>query len=332
MEKELKVYAELLQRYILTLDERFLYRAEQISNVFIKNDILPAELLKIHMHAMEQGKVKISDEAKYASDFLLEAMIAYGVAFKNYQAIKEEQLLLKNEIEIAANMQKEFLETKIPTSDSLEIGAISVPHSQMNGDYFHFVKNREGKLGVAIADVVGKGVPAALSMSMIKYSLDSIAELNKSPKEVLKQLNRVVEQNIASNMFITMFYIEFNPTRNLLTYSSAGHEPGFFYDAKTEEFTEIEADGLVLGVLDHTDYTEYQIEMNQDDLVILLTDGVTECKYGDRFITREEVLDVIKKFMYLSPENHVAAVYNHFGNLKEFELKDDFTLIILKKK
>ncbi len=332
MEKELKVYAELLQCYITTLDERFLYRAEQISNVFIKNEILPAELIKIHMGAMKQEKIEISDEANYAMDFLLEAMIAYGVAYQNYNQIKEEQLLLKNEIQIAANMQQEFLGTHVPSSEHLDIGAISVPFSQMNGDYFHFIKNKEGRLGVAIADVVGKGVPAALSMSMIKYSLDSLGEVNNTPKSVLKQLNRVVEQNIASNMFITMFYIEFNPTRNLLTYASAGHEPGFFYDAKTDKFTEIESDGLVLGVLDHTDYTEYEKEMKKDDFVVLLTDGVTECKYEGRFITREEVLKVIKKFMYLSPENHVAAVYNHFENLEEFELKDDFTLIILRKK
>lgn len=332
MDKELKVYAELLQRYITTLDERFLYRAEQISNVFIKNDILPAELIKIHMEAMEQEQIKLSDEATYALDFLLEAMIAYGVAQKNYNRVKEEQLLLKNEIQIAANMQQEFLGTHVPTSEHLDIGAITIPFNQMNGDYFHFIKNEEGKLGVAIADVVGKGVPAALSMSMIKYSLDSLDGKEDSPKRILKQLNRVVEQNIASNMFITMFFVEFNPTRNLLTYASAGHEPGFFYNAEKDTFEEIEADGLVLGVLEHTNYNEYQKEMKQDDFIVLLTDGVTECKYKDRFITREEVLQVIRKFMYLSPENLVAAVYNHFANLDEFELKDDFTLIILKKK
>lgn len=332
MEKEIKVYAELLQRYISTLDERFLYRAEQISTVFIKNDILPAELIKIHKEAMEQANIILNEDACHAMDFLLEAMIAYGVAHKNYDLVKEEQLMLKNEIQIAANMQTEFLGTQIPTSEDFEIGALSVPYSQMNGDYFHFTKKDNSSLSVAIADVVGKGVPAALSMSMIKYSLDSVGELNIAPRKVLRQLNHVVEQNIASNMFITMFYAQYNPTENLLTYVSAGHEPGFFYDMKTDEFKEIKAEGLVLGVLDHTDYTEYEREMNPGDLVILLTDGVTECKYENRFITRDEVLDVIKKFMYLSPKNHVAAVYNHFENLEEFELKDDFTLIILKKK
>ena len=332
MEKELKIYADLLQRYITTLDKQFLYRAEQISNVFIRKEVLPAELVKIHLKAMKQKNIEITEQATYAMDFLLEAMIAYGVAFENYNVIKEEQMMLKNEIQIAANMQQEFLETEVPSSEELEIGAISVPFSQMNGDYYHFIQNGDSTLGVAIADVVGKGVPAALSMSMIKYSLDSLGEFHNTPREVLKQLNRVVERNVASNMFITMFYAEYNPSKKLLTYASAGHEPGFFYDAKTDTFTEIEAKGLVLGVLDHTDYTEHERQIHPDDLIILLTDGVTESKYEGRFITREEVLEVIKKFMYLSPENHVAAVYNHFKSLEAFELNDDFSLIILKKK
>src|SRR5690625_7507692 len=114
-------------------------------------------------------------------------------------------------------------------------------------------------------------------------------------------------------MFITMFFVEFNPIRNLLTYSSAGHEPGFFYNAEKDTFEEIEADGLVLGVLEHTNYNEYQKEMKQDDFIVLLTDGVTECKYKGRFITREEVLHVIRKFMYLSPENLVRSEERRVG-------------------
>src|SRR5699024_11391720 len=103
-------------------------------------------------------------------------------------------------------------------------------------------------------------------------------------------------------MFITIVYLEYNPTRNLLTYSSAGHEPGFLYDAESDTFTEIEADGLVLGVLEHTDYTEYQQEMKQDDFVVLLTDGFTECKFGNRFMILEEILEVIWNIMYISRE------------------------------
>src|SRR5699024_2315175 len=144
--------------------------------------------------------------------------------------VKVEQLLIKNRIQIAGNMQQELLGTRVRNSEHLDIGAIRIPFNQTNGDYFHFIINEEATLGVASSGSVGRGVPAALSMSMIKYSLDSLDGKDDSPKRILKQLNRVVEQNIASNMFITMFFVEFNPTRNLLTYSSAGHEPGFFYN------------------------------------------------------------------------------------------------------
>ena len=332
IEKELKVYADLMERYTTTMDKNFLYRAEQISNVFIKNDILPAELVRIHNEAMKQVCKDMPEQVSATMDFLLEAMIAYGVAHKNYQKVNEEKNALRTEIQIAANMQKDFLKTRIPQEGPLDIGVISVPYSQMNGDYYHFIEGKEGSIGMAIADVIGKGVPAALSMSMIKYSMDGFKEMTRTPRQILRSLNRVVEKNVSSNMFITMFYAQYNIKTDVLSYASAGHEPGFYYEAKTDTYHEFKADGLVLGVLDHTDYNEHHVKMQVDDRVILLTDGVTECKYGERFITRAEVLEVIKKFMYLTPKNQVAAVYNHFENLPEFELKDDFTLLIFEKK
>src|SRR5699024_5869833 len=151
----------------------------------------------------------------------------------------------------------------------------SVPFHQMNGDYYHFVKGEDGTLGVAIADVIGKGVPAALSMSMIKYSMDSIHEDSQQPQIILRNLNRVVERNVTPNMFITMFYGLYNPATSRLVFASAGHEPGFFYKYKEKLYQEIEAKGLVLGVLPDTIYNQYELTIETNDTIILLTDGVT---------------------------------------------------------
>src|SRR5690625_7168601 len=96
--------------------------------------------------------------------FLLETMIAYGLAYQEFQVLREEQLKLKSEISVAASMQDTFLATTKPKIEGIDIGVISVPAEQMNGDYHHFVKGKDGSLGVAIADVIGKGVPAALCM------------------------------------------------------------------------------------------------------------------------------------------------------------------------
>src|SRR5690625_3744734 len=218
--------------------------------------------------------------------FLLETMNAYGLYYQEFQVLREEQIKLKSDISVAASMQYTFLATTKPKIEGIDIGVISVPAEQMNGDYHHFVKGKDGSLGIAIADVIGKGVPAALCMSMIKYSMESFASETMNPKTILKNLNRVVEKNVDSSMFITMFYGQYIPSKSIFKYASAGHEPGYFYQADLNKFKEIETKGLVLGVLPNSVYEQYEIKINTGDMIVLLTDGVTECRCGDRFIER----------------------------------------------
>src|SRR5699024_11268102 len=99
----------------------------------------------------------------------------------------------------------------------------------------------------------------------------------------LEMLNRVVEENVDPNMFITMFYRQYLPKENMWRYASAGHEPGFHYMASLDDFKEIKSEGLVLGVLPDTAYKQYELEIAVGDMIILLTDGVTECRQGNRF-------------------------------------------------
>src|SRR5699024_5110135 len=166
-------------------------------------NIYPEEIVRIHMRAIEMLFGEGFNDYKRSLKFLLESLIAYRKAHEEYEELRLEQWELKSEIQVAANMQKTLLRTKIPNIEGIDIGAISVPYHQMNGDYFHFITGEDGTLGVAIADVIGKGVPAALSMSMIKYAMDSFYDELMSPSAILRNLNSVVERNVASNMFIT---------------------------------------------------------------------------------------------------------------------------------
>ncbi|WP_099156469.1 PP2C family protein-serine/threonine phosphatase [Virgibacillus ndiopensis] len=324
-------YKDLLKRYIDTRDEQSLYGAEQISKSFIKNNVPPEEIVNLHIQALAELYPNLSEKTGHSMNFLLETMISYGMAHQEYQTLREKQLELKTEISVAAGMQETLLATTKPKIEGLDIGVVSVPAHQMNGDYHHFIKGRDGSLGVAIADVVGKGVPAALCMSMIKYSMDSFPEESMSPKAILENLNRVVERNVDPSMFITMFYAQYMPSEHKLRYSSAGHEPGFYYHKKEDAFKEIEANGLVLGVSSESNYERYERYVEKGDMVILLTDGVTECRDGDRFIESEEVLEVIKSYAHLPVQKIVDHVYKHFERLQNFQLRDDFTLIILRR-
>jgi len=329
--KAAQEYKDLLKNYIETKDEKYLYRAEQVSKTFIKDQILPEEIVNLHNLALEETMPELPAEFKDSMSFLLETMISYGLAHQEFQALRYEQIALKSEISVAASMQENLLATKKPEIAGLDIGVISVPAHQMNGDYHHFIKDDDGVLGIAVADVVGKGVPAALCMSMIKYAVDSFPESLMSPKAILSNLNRVVEKNVDPSMFITMFYGQYDPAKSKFFYASAGHEPGLYYRAKTDEFIELEAKGIVLGVASEADYQQYALEIEKDDMLILLTDGVTECRQGDRFLEKEEVLDVIRLYKHLPAQETVNQVFKHFERLQNFQLRDDFTLIILRK-
>src|SRR5690625_1905482 len=326
-----QAYKKLLKQYLESNNKSYLDEAKQMSVSFVSRNIYPEEIVRIHMRAIDALYGDIYQDYRRSLEFLLESLIAYRVAHEEYEKMKLEQYELRSEIQVAANMQKTLLATEVPDIEGLDIGAISVPFHQMNGDYYHFIKAENGALGVAIADVIGKGVPAALSMSMIKYAMDSFYEEAMSPSGILRNLNRVVERNVASNMFITMFYGQFFPQTNIFRFASAGHEPGFLFKASDKSFVEFDTKGLVLGVLKHTHYSQYEMKIEKDDMIILLTDGVTECRRGERFVKREEVIEVIRKYAHLPAQQHVEQVYKHFDQLDDFKLKDDFTLIIMKK-
>ena len=118
------------------------------------------------------------------------------------------------------------------------IGVISVAAQKVSGDYFNLIDHRDGTMSFAIADVIGKGIPAALAMSMIKFGMDSMGIPNYQ-SDGLKRLNRVVEKNVNQNMFVTMFYGLYEEMHHLLYCSSASHEPGYIYRAKLKHLKKL---------------------------------------------------------------------------------------------
>lgn len=332
-DKEMKqLYRDILGNYIQTQDEQVLYQGQKLSRKSLENEVSPEDIVSIHKEVIEEIYSDIPEKVLHSLDFLLEVMISYGLALREHQTLKSKQRELRSEIEVAANVQQNLLGTNIPDNvDTLEIGAVSVPAKQMNGDYFHFVDEDNGGVSIAIADVIGKGIPAAMCMSMIKYAMDSLPDSRKNPSYVLENLNNIVERNVDPSMFITMFYGTYHPAHNLFTYASAGHEPGFYYEASTDTFHDLEARGLVLGVDLGGRRIIKKKELHKDDMIILLTDGVTECRTEEGFLERLDIIKLIRKYMHLTPQEIVEAVFKELEKLQEFQLRDDFTLIILKK-
>lgn len=331
IEADTVMYTDMLRQYLETEDDTYLVKAKEMSSSFVSRSIYPEEIVRIHQQALESLYGEEAESYKKSLQFLLESLIAYRLAYEKFEKVNMERLELKSEIQVAANMQKTLLKTKKPICKELDVGVISVPYHQLNGDYYYFSEDQKGIFSVAIADIIGKGVPAALSMSMIKYAMDSFYDETMQPSTALRHLNNLVERNVTADIFITMLLGQYKKQTNTFTFSSAGHEPGFIYRSKTGTYEEIDAKGIVLGVVKHTEYEEYELELDVGDRIILLTDGVTECKRGERFVTKQEVIDVIDQFAHLSAQEQVEKVYAYFDEMDDFQLKDDFTLLVIKR-
>ncbi|TKC13511.1 PP2C family protein-serine/threonine phosphatase [Robertmurraya kyonggiensis] len=324
-------YRDILAKYIEEQKESTLYLAQKFSRKSIENQVTPEEIISLHKMILQEMYPEMPTYVTHSFDLLLEIMLGYGFAYREHQSLRHQQKELRSEIEIAANVQHTLLDTKIPVVDGLDIGAISVPARLMNGDYYNFVQDENQCISIAIADVIGKGIPAALCMSMIKYAMDSLPGYRNEPSVLLENLNHVVEQNVDPSMFVTMFYGIYNHEHHLFSYASAGHEPGFFYDGKKKGFTEITARGLMLGIDKKTKYTQYEKKIEPGDMIILLSDGVTECRTSEGFVEKDTLLTYIDKYLHLSAQEIVNRIYKDLEQLQNFQLRDDFTLIILKR-
>lgn len=323
-------YQEILSHYMQELTETALYQGQKFSRKAIEEQVPPEEIISLHRKVLQDLFPDVDQDVLHSLDFLLEVMMGYGLAYQEHQSLRDKQQEIKSEIQVALNVQQMLLETSVPTVPNLDIGAISVPAKHMNGDYYHFVYDEES-VSIAIADVIGKGIPAALCMSMIKYAMDSLPESRRSPSRVLENLNRVVEHNVDPSMFITMFYGMYDTDTHEFVYGSAGHEPGFYYSAKEDCFHDMNTKGLVLGIDQSIKYKQYSRIVEKGDMIVLLSDGVTESKTNEEFIERDFITNLIKKYSDLNAQGIVDNIYKDFLQMQDFELRDDFTLIILKR-
>lgn len=300
------------------------------SEEVIEMDTSPEEVVSLHIDLLEDMKVEDGELVKKSLDILQEVIITFGFTYRDYKSMMNKLKIHDKEMDVASSLQETMLKAEIPTFETMEIGAISVPARKVSGDYFNIIDHNDGMLSFAVADVIGKGIPAAIAMTMIKFGMDSYG-YSQLPSDSLKKLNRVVEKNVNQNMFVTMFYGLYDHNTNLLYYSSAGHEPALLYRYETDEFEEIDAKGIVLGVKDHARYEQKEIEIGNNDMIIVFTDGVTELrKHDDTFIDFEDVKDMIREVRDHHPQDIVQYIYESLMRMQNPHKKDDLTLFILK--
>ena len=324
-------YSELLKKYIANEDEIDLYAAQQVSRKFIENQISPEDVISLHKTAVEENFPELAVQIGPSYDFLIEVMIHYGLALMEHQSLLRKQESMQIEMDVAVKVQDMLLETLIPKVDGLDIGMVSKPAKKMSGDYVYFIEQGHEQACVAVADVMGKGLPAALCMSMIKFGMDSLGEKATEPHHVLEVINQIVEKSMDDSMFISMFYGKYNKGNHAFTYGSAGHEPALLYRAAEKEFVELDAKGLLLGIRKNVEFEEKSVVLLPGDFIVMLTDGVTEGRNAEGFIDEQVILSMLKDVAHLPAQQIVDFLYTELFKMQNYMLHDDFTLVLYKK-
>ncbi len=194
---------------------------------------------------------------------------------------EREQRRLEQELEVAHNFQSMLLPREIPKVSGLDIAAYSTPALELGGDYYDFIwVEKPLFLGVAIADVSGKGVPGALVMTILRSALRTCAPGNASPKRVLENINRMIIDDTKQNVFITMTYAIIDVRSLKMRFVRAGHEPLVLVDENSEEMPKVfQPKGIALGLVAPEMFTvleEEELQLQEGQTVMLYTDGVVE--------------------------------------------------------
>lgn len=242
-----------------------------------------------------------------------------------------EKKRIQAQLEIARQVQLDLLPSNDPKVDGFDVSAYVFPTEEVSGDYYDWVKVFDDQIGIVVADVVGKGIPAALLMSFLRACLRSCMQIGYAPHIAFSKVSNLLRDSIEDNQFITAIYGILDSTNRTFVFSNAGHNPPLLIKSDGE-YRFVEYGDVPLGMFEDSHYHQHFIRFEPGQVMVIYTDGITEAEnpngeeYGrDRFATR--VLDGI----HLPAKKLVDHIRKGVADFTEQKfLNDDGTLFIIK--
>ena len=270
-----------------------------------------------------------------------------GVALENdtlLQAMQRHERV-DRQLSIGAEIQAQLLPDRCPVIEGVELAARCRPAFQVGGDYYDFIPTKPHLLGrpreagrwaLVMGDVMGKGVPAGLLMTLLRGMLRAEVLSGHAPDRILHDLNQLAQEDLAhSHRFVTLFYSDFDPCTRLLRYANAAHNPPLIWRRSTNRIDRLDAPGLLIGLQSEADYRVEQTVLEPGDVLLYYTDGVTEAPgfSGERF--DETRLTTQLQTVCRSGVGAQAILDHLFERLDRFvgadrHLDDDASMVVLK--
>lgn len=240
---------------------------------------------------------------------------------------------LEQELQMARKVQAGLLPREIPVIPGWDLDAFWQPAREVGGDYYDFIPLSRDRMGLVIADVTDKGMPAALFMASTKNIIRASAGSCDNVAEEITKANRLIEVESNDRMFVSLVYACLDFNSGNLTYVNAGHNPPLYYNSKNQELTQLERTGMWLGVDPANQFTQKTIVLNKKDFLIFYTDGIPDAiNPEEQEFGMSRLEDIVKEHCSQTSEKIRQAI---IAKIAEFtspaEPFDDITLMIIKR-
>lgn len=244
---------------------------------------------------------------------------------------------IQSDLAVAGEIQKAILPCRFPPFPEitdLDIYASMTPAKEIGGDFYDFFRLDEDRIGLVIADVSGKGVPAALFMAVSNTLLRSIALTKDNSRECIEELNRLICRVNVNSMFVTVFYGILNHRTGALDYTNGGHNPAYILRGKNGELERLgRFPNLVVGGFEDFSYKSESAQLNPGDSLFLYTDGITEAfDAKDEAFGDERLEDSLVELYHDDAKTIIEGVYADLGEfIGDRTQSDDITMLVVKR-
>lgn len=242
-----------------------------------------------------------------------------------------EKKRLEEQLRIAREVQLSLLPAAAPHVDGFDIAGLNVPSEDIGGDYYDFIPIVPGHLGIVIADVAGKGIPASLIMSAFRAFLRAEIRNNYSIRTIFAKVNKLLCESLAGYQFVTAVYGVLDVANRRFTFSNAGHHPPVVLRADGS-VRYLRSGGMVLGLIEDQSYNERTIDLLPGDVLLMYTDGLVEAENAaHQMFDRGRIEQVARANAHLSASALCQTLY---ADMKQFtgdsQLRDDTTIVVVK--
>ena len=273
--------------------------------------------------------VSIEDNIRFtANDSFFGGMLILFVLILELK----DKLIARSELEEGQKVQRALMPPVNPSVDGWDIVLFTRSANDVSGDLVDFLKINDERIGIAIADVAGKGLSAALLTAKLQATIRAYAEESPKISELAKRTNHVFHRDSLPNLFASMIYLEITPSFNQIKYVNAGHFPPVVINK--EGLSELPKGEPALGLMDNSNYSDVKIEISTNDLFIAYSDGVIESiNEYNQFFGKDRFLNLLRNNQSLSAAelgNKILSEVDLFRS--EAKANDDLSFVILKKK